>query len=425
VKKLIAGGLAAPAVARLIGAAGAADASDKCVNPPGTLRSGVTPNGGRSMKVRGAACVFALAAAAALAACGGGSDEPEGPQKLGSRALVKHSGPSTVKVYGKYGDEMTAGTGVVIDAKHGYVLTNAHVLEGATGIKAQINEEPEEYTARIRATAPCDDLALVELTTPPAAGVKAMPIGSSRKVRAGQHVTTLGYPGTLEENPTAPGSSKLVFADGRVSTPETTTELFGFGEYPSLIQHTAAVNHGNSGGPLVDDYGRLIGVNTLGNPDAEQQYYSITIDHAKPVIEKLKQGISLSDVGWTLSPFRPAIARKYLGRKDFLYAMNVMIEDQDVNGVYVLDTRAGTPSERVNITSGDYISSIDGNLVTTPSEVCDAFESATPGSIVKVRGRYLDSAYSVEDPDIWPGDTWTQNVRVPPEEAAQPVPASN
>ena len=80
---------------------------------------------------------------------------------------------------------------------------------------------------------------------------------------------TLGYPITLEENRQAPGSSKPVFADGRVSTPETTTPLEGLGEYPSITQHTAAVNHGNSGGPLVDDHGRLVGINTLTNLGGE------------------------------------------------------------------------------------------------------------------------------------------------------------
>jgi S1-C subfamily serine protease len=373
------------------------------------------------MRVRNATLAIALGVAAVVGACGG-SDEPEGPQRLGSQELVRKIGPSTVKLYGKFGDSMVSGTGVVIDAKNGYVLTNSHVVEGTTGLKAQLNAEPEEYTARVKATAPCDDLALVELTTPPA-GLRAMPIGSSRNVKSGQHVTTLGYPGTLEENPTAPGSSNLVFADGRVSTPETATELMGFGEYQSLIQHTAATNHGNSGGPLVDDYGRLIGINTLGNPDAQQQYYSITIDHAKPVIEKLKQGISVSDVGWTLEPFVPAILKEngVLTKRQIQATVNYLVDQDDYRGVYVWDTRAGTPSERSDIRFGDFISRIDGNLVTTPSEVCDAFESATPGSIVKVHGRFLESAYAYEDPNILPGDPWSVKVRVPPEEEVQTV----
>ena len=77
---------------------------------------------------------------------------------------------------------------------------------------------------------------MVKITTPPQ-GIKAMAIGNSSKLKAGQHVTTLGYPGTLEENRVAPGSSKLVFADGRVSTPETTTTLAGLGEY--RVDHSA------------------------------------------------------------------------------------------------------------------------------------------------------------------------------------------
>ena len=364
-----------------------------------------------------------LSALALLGACGGGEDKPAGPQKLNSEQLVRKVGPTTVKLYGKWGDTMTAGSGVVIDAEQGFVLTNAHVVDGTSGLKAQFNDEPEEYTARVEATAPCQDLAVVKITTPPQ-GIKAMAIGNSSKLKAGQHVTTLGYPGTLEENRVAPGSSKLVFADGRVSTPETTTTLAGLGEYQSITQHTATVNHGNSGGPLVDDFGRLVGINTLGNTgeagEVEDQFYSITIDHAKPTIEKLKQGLSIANVGWNLTQFTPDILYAYITpEKRARAVLNYMAGDTD--GVYVNWTQAGSPAGRANIEGGDYISAIDDNKVTSPSEVCDAFESATPGSIVKVEGRYLDNADGVAQvegyEDTLPGDPWTQNVRVPEEEA--------
>lgn len=358
--------------------------------------------------------------------CGGSddADKPTGPIKLNSEQLVRKSGPTTVKLFGTWGDTMTAGSGVVIDAEQGYVLTNAHVVDGTSGLKAQFNDEPEEYTARVRATAPCEDLALVEITTPPE-GIKEMPLGNSEKLKAGQHVTTLGYPGTLEENSNAPGSSKLVFADGRVSTPETTTTLEGLGEYPSITQHTATVNNGNSGGPLVDDYGRLVGINTLGNTgkqgDVEDQFYSITIDHAKPTIEKLRQGVSIANVGWNLTDFSPELLYAYLTPRKRARAVLEYMGD-DTKGVYVNWAQAGSPAGRANMGGGDYISHIDDNIVTTPSEVCDAFESATPGSIVKVSGRYLDNADSVAQQegfeDTLPGDTWTVNVRVPPEEEA-------
>ena len=172
----------------------------------------------------------------------------------------------------------------------------------------------------------------------------------------------------------------------------------------------------------MDDYGRLVGINSLANsPEAEDQFYSITIDHAKPVIEKLVKGISQSDVGWVLEPFNADTAGAILKDGGFSKKMakavfSYMVSQEDYEGVYVADSRAGTPSERVNIGRGDFVSRIDDNRVTTPSEVCDAFESATPGSIVRVRGRYLESAYDVEDPDILPGGAWTQNVRVPEEE---------
>jgi S1-C subfamily serine protease len=371
------------------------------------------------MKLRQLLALATLASTALLGACGpdDSSDEPEGPQKLNAQQLVKKSGPATVKLYGKIADGTSAGSGVVIDAKRALVLTNSHVVDGTSGLKAQVNEKPEEYTARVLASAPCDDLAVVELTTPPP-GIKEMPQGSSAKVQPGQHVTTLGYPGTLEQTEVA-GSSKLVFGDGKVSTAQTSAEIPGLGEYPSLILHTATTNPGNSGGPLVDDFGRLIGINTLGNSgevgEVEDQFYSITIDHAKPVVEKLKQGISIADVGWNLQEigdgsildlyFEPELAALV---RDFLSA------SQETEGLFVLGSKPGSPAERSRFVEGDYITAINGNAVTSVAEVCDVFESATPGSLVKVEGRYLASA-----PEFGKeiGDEFAQNVRVPREEA--------
>jgi S1-C subfamily serine protease len=364
----------------------------------------------------------AVLGAALLGACGGSDepDKPEGPQKLNSEQLVRQAGPSTVKLWGKWGDGIHAGTGVVIDARNGYVLTNAHVVDGTSGLKAQVNDEPTEYTARIKAMAPCEDLALVEFPTKPN-GLRAMPTGNSSKLKAGQHVTTLGYPGTLDNSETA-GSNNLVYADGRISTPETSSNLPGLGEYQSLVQHTAAVNPGNSGGPLVDDFGRLMGINTLGNSgmagEVQNQFYSITINHAKPTIETLEQGISIADVGWTLSEldrttmadlFEIAGKPRSLGR----HAYDLMAADGE-EGLLVINSRAGTPAERSNFVTGDYITHIDGNKVTTQAEACDAFESATPGSIVNVDGYYITSAYQA-DHDVF--DSFSQNVRVPRDEA--------
>lgn len=371
------------------------------------------------MKSRLLLALATLASAVLVSACGPGddSDEPEGPQRLNAQQLVKKSRSSTVKLYGKIADGTSAGTGVVIDAKRALVLTNAHVVDGTSGLKAQVNDKPDEYTARVLASAPCDDLAVVELTTPPA-GIKAMPWGRSARVQPGQHVTTLGYPGTLEDTEVA-GSSKLVFADGKVSTSQTSAEIPGLGEYPSLIQHTATTNPGNSGGPLVDDYGRLLGINTLGNSgevgEVQNQFYSITIDHAQPLVDKLKQGISIADVGWNLQEigdgsildvyFEPELASLV---REFLSA------SEETEGLFVLGSKAGSPAERSRFVEGDYITGINGNPVTSVAEVCDVFESATPGSLVKVEGRYLASA-----PEFGKeiGDEFAQNVRVPREEA--------
>lgn len=332
---------------------------------------------------------------------------PPGPKptpttlgKLSQPDLITKVKPSVVHISGS---EAT-GSGVVVDADRGLVLTNAHVMFGQHATRARVGDDPGSDTAvQLVATAPCDDLAVVRLVNRPA-NLRAIRFGNSSRVRPGDHVTVLGYPASFDENRADAGTlaQRLVATDGNVSAVEIAAapdpEL---PRYASTIQHQAPTNPGNSGGPLVDDRGRLVGINTLRNPETQGQYYSISVNRVRQLLPDLLEGISQADLGWDLAP---------LARVDLptVFAEDPVYGDQGgaelgrqtagrlqqmgADGMYVRGTEDGSPVEDANIFGGNLLNEIDGQPVHSVQDVCDLVLAKPPGETLRVSGQYLDSA---------------------------------
>jgi 2-alkenal reductase len=143
-----------------------------------------------------------------------------------------------------------AGSGFVWDSA-GHIVTNAHVIQGASRVLVQLDAAGKPVPARIVGVAPDYDLAVLRLSEVPA-GLRPLPIGSSRDLKIGQTVIAIGNPFGLSRTLTT----------GIVSALERQLPTSDFREVSGVIQTDAAINPGNSGGPLLDSAGRLIGVNT-------------------------------------------------------------------------------------------------------------------------------------------------------------------
>jgi len=332
--------------------------------------------------------------AALFAAACGGSDT------LSQEDVIAKVTPSTVSLTGRVGDGLSGGTGVVIDAKRGLVLTNSHVVVGLSALRARVGDDPAtEGPARVVAKAPCEDLAVVQLVNPPS-DLTAITFGHSADVKSGQTVTALGYPASFEN----PEEQKIVSTTGIVSSANVAAEPdASLPRYASTIQHQAPINPGNSGGPLVDEKGDLIGINTLGNTEQggrtiQGQYYAISVDHLQKFLPGLEAGKSTTDVGWDMSPVgNVALADIFANDPDFASAATGQaIEDQvktgDVDGLYVWRTDTGSPAGKANIYFGDLITSVEGTSVHSAADVCEILASHAPGDTLAVRGRYLNSA---------------------------------
>lgn len=213
----------------------------------------------------------------------------------GVEAVVELASPKTalIRVDGRHG-----GSGWIYDAERGFVVTNAHVVEAGTSY--QVGILGETRAAELVGVAPCDDLAVLQVSD--TTGLEQFELAPSSELREGQAVVSLGYPTTFSESP------KLTNDEGTIAVVRTDFADQGYNE---LIQHTATINPGNSGGPLVGIDGQLIGVNTLynyigadGRP-IENQFYAIPADRVREIATTLTSGTSLGYDGIGPRDLRP------------------------------------------------------------------------------------------------------------------------
>jgi putative serine protease PepD len=207
------------------------------------------------------------------------------------------------------------GTGWVWDAGQGLIVTNAHVVAGGKSwsvgsgdhLKIQVtdgglNATPNGKSAKLLGQANCEDIAVLKVDDK--AGLKTLPRASQKTLKLGDHVVAVGYPSTLntttDMNFDSPGvtSGDLTATSGDVSQVETT---FGaipgegagdptVGPYKNVILTDAVINQGNSGGPLVDEKARLVGMNSAVRTDVQGQNYAVGVDRIKEIVPQLLGG---------------------------------------------------------------------------------------------------------------------------------------
>ena len=223
-------------------------------------------------------------------------DEPE-PEEV-----VDAVRPSTVLIDSLVdGQPIAGGTGWVLDAEQGLVVTNAHVVNGgetlAIGVPGQGGEgaNPAEAVG----AAPCEDLAVLKAQDN--AGMKELPLGSQGDLKQGETVIALGFPASASE------ANNLSTTVGAVSVVQESFDLESLDVplYPNVIRTDAAINPGNSGGPLVNVDGELVGVNSagitlLGGRTIQGEAFAIGVDRVKEIVPTLAAGESIA---WTGAGF--------------------------------------------------------------------------------------------------------------------------
>jgi serine protease Do len=249
------------------------------------------------------------------------------------------------------------GSGFVIDAKEGLIVTNNHVIDGADEILIKFvdnNEIPAEVVGRD----PLTDLALLKID-PNKEQLQEIKLGDSDLIEVGDWVVAIGNPFGLEWTVTA----GIISAKGR--------EL-GEGPYDNFMQTDASINPGNSGGPLVNMKGEVVGINTAIIPSGQGLGFAIPVNMLKELLPKLKKG---------------EVKRGWLG---------IMLQEMDdklaktfgldsPKGALVADVIKGDPADKAGIKAGDVILSIDGKEIENHKELINIVGSRSPGETVKLK----------------------------------------
>ncbi len=243
------------------------------------------------------------------------------------------------------------GSGFVI-SDDGFILTNNHVIAGSSDIFVTLTDG-KEYKANVVGTDERTDLALVKID---AKGLKPLPIGESRTLRKGQWVLAIGSPFGLESTVTA----------GIVSAINRET-----GDYLPFIQTDVAVNPGNSGGPLIDLSGRVVGVNSQivsRSGGFMGISLAIPIDEAMQVVQQLKEHgkVTRGRIGVQIGAVSEEVA-KAIGLPKAMGAM-------------VSNVERGSPADKAGVRSGDVITRFDGREINHMSDLPRLVGNTKPGN---------------------------------------------
>lgn len=257
-----------------------------------------------------------------------------------------------------FGGGRGVGTGVVLTSD-GEILTNAHVIEDATEVVVRFAGETEPRVAKILASDLGNDLALIKVDV---TGLTAATFAKPGSVQIGDTVVAIGYALALDGGPTV--------TSGIVSALKRTIETDS-GALNSLIQTDAAISSGNSGGPLVNLKGEVVGINTaVARGDSESAAnnigFSISVDEVLIVIEQLRE------------------QAKGTVREEGFLGVGLAAREDGGQGAIITNVQPGSPADKAGILIDDVVLAVDGEPIDGQAGLVAAIRDAEPGQTVKI-----------------------------------------
>lgn len=285
--------------------------------------------------------------------------------------IAKATGPAVVGIanfrstgalFGGSGlTEVGSGSGFIIDAQHGYIVTNNHVVDGAEKIVVSV-ADGRNINAKLVGADKRTDLAVVQIAD--TKNLTATQQGDSSKLQVGEPVVAIGNPGGQE-------FARSV-TTGVISATNRILDIEGEASF-NLIQTDAAINPGNSGGPLVNYQGQVIGINSAKNQEAgfEGMGFAIPISDALPTIKQLIEKGYASHPGLNVQ-IDPRYTAEYASQKGW------------PAGAYVAKVTPGGPAEKAGIRVGDVLTKINGKEIKSSLGLTHELFKYKPGDTVTV-----------------------------------------
>lgn len=273
--------------------------------------------------------------------------------------------------YNRTIEQEGAGTGMIVSA-NGYVLTNKHVVEGADTVSVVLPDGTAYENVQVLGSDPLNDVAFLKIK-----GVNDLPavtLGDSKTVRIGQTVVAIGNALGQYQNSVTSG---IISGTGRPVVASTDGSGAGAESLNDLIQTDAAINSGNSGGPLLNLEGQVIGINTAIAQDAQGIGFAIPIGATKGMLQHvIKTGkVERAYLGVQYLSITPEVRRQYdlpVKKGDYIFA-------QRGNSV-----QPGGPADKAGVKDGDIITAVNGHKVGEVASVSSLVSEYEPGARVEL-----------------------------------------
>jgi S1-C subfamily serine protease len=329
----------------------------------------------------GAALALIIGGSAAWAVGGSGSST------LSTTEIASHTDPGLVDVISTLGyQHATAeGTGMVLTS-NGEVLTNNHVVAGSTSVKVRDIGNGRTYTAKVVGYSDNDDVAVLQLSG--ASGLSTVTLGNSSSVTVGQQVTALGNAEGKDGTPSV--------ATGTVSSLGNTITAEDDGDgalehLTDMIQTNANIEPGDSGGPLLNSSGQVVGMDTAASSsgstgtgttaDTTTTAFSIPINKALSLADQIEAGKASGTVHIGTTAFLGVeVSSQQSGASGFGQG-----DGETGSGVTIVGTVDGTAAAQAGLSDGDVIDSVGGHQITSPADLQTVIEGYHPGNKVAIQ----------------------------------------
>jgi serine protease Do len=319
------------------------------------------------------------------------ADNSEGPSRSGYAPVLKNVLPSVVNISSSkvvkarqmggqgqmdpffrqfFGDdgpfqapkeqrEKSLGSGVIVSPE-GYILTNNHVVDGATEVKVTLADK-REFDAKIIGTDPKTDVAVLKID---ASNLHPITLGDSSKVQVGDTALAIGDPFGVGQTVT----SGIISATGRGN--------LGIEDYEDFLQTDAPINPGNSGGALINDRGELVGINTAiltHSEGSEGIGFAVPVNLARQVMNEILQN--------------GKVVRAYMGilPQDMTTDMAKAFGEKQARGVVVGDVTADSPAQHAGLRRGDILLEVNGKPVASANQLRMSISMMEPGTDVQLK----------------------------------------
>ena len=359
-------GAAAVAAALAIGIGFAANRSDTTAGTaldgsqayPGTSNGQSTsPNGGTTNPFGSGSNPFGSGSGSS-----GSGSSGAGSTGSGTATAAQQIGIVDIDTVVGYNQGEAAGTGMVLDSS-GDVLTNNHVIDGATKISDTIVSSGRTYTATVVGTAPTQDIAVIHLVG--ASGLTSANFGDSSTVKVGDAVTGVGNAGGVGGTPSAASGSVTALNQQITASDESgqnSEQLTG------VIATDAPIKAGDSGGPLYSSSNKIIGIDTAANTTQQQAAgFAIPINHALQIAQQIEAGVQTSSI--------------HIGSPA---ALGVSVVATTTGGVGLAEVYPGQGAAKAGLVAGDVITAVNGTQVTGLNQLKSMITAHQPGNQISV-----------------------------------------